>query len=37
MAETSKVRIAYTGEALENGAMDINDLAPALLAFAELV
>lgn len=37
MAETSKVRIAYTGEALENGAMDINDLAPALLAFADLV
>lgn len=37
MAEISKVRIAYTGEALENGAMDINDLAPALLAFAELV
>lgn len=37
MAEISKVRIAYTGDALENGAMDINDLAPALLAFAELV
>lgn len=37
MAETSKVHIAYTGEALENGAMDINDLAPALLAFADLV
>lgn len=37
MAEISKVRIAYTGEALENGAMDINDLAPALLAFADLV
>lgn len=37
MAETSKVRIAYTGEALENGAMDINYLAPALLAFADLV
>lgn len=37
MAEAKKIRIAYVGEALNNGAMDINDLAPALLAFANLV
>ena len=37
MAEAQKIRIAYVGEALNNGAMDINDLAPALLAFANLV
>ena len=32
MAETSKVRIAYTGEALENGAMDIK--RPCACAFS---
>lgn len=32
-----KVRIAYAGPALEDGAMDVNDLAPALIAFAGLV
>ena len=37
MAEAQKIRIAYVGEALNNGVMDINDLAPALLAFANLV
>lgn len=37
MAEVGKVRIAYTGIALADGAMDINDLAPALLAFGALV
>ena len=39
MAEMNlhKVRIAYNGEALENYSMDINDLAPALMAFGQLV
>lgn len=37
MADFEKVRIAYTGESLDNGAMDINDLAPALMAFGNLV
>ncbi len=32
-----KVRIAYNGPALSNGEMDVRDLAPALLAFADLV
>lgn len=32
-----KIRIAYSGEALQNGAMDVLDLAPALLAFAGLI
>lgn len=33
----AKIRIAYTGEALDNGAMDVKNLAPALMAFGELV
>lgn len=37
MCKEAKARIAYTGPALENGAMDVKDLAPALIAFAELV
>lgn len=37
MAQTETIRIAYDGPALANGAMDIKDLAPALLAFADLV
>lgn len=37
MIDDVKVRIAYTGKALESGAMDINDLAPALMAFGNLV
>lgn len=37
MTETSKVRIAYDGVALENGSMDVRDLAPALIAFSDLV
>ena len=39
MAELNlhKVRIAYNGEALENCSMDINDLAPALMAFGQFV
>lgn len=37
MSNTVKVRIAYSGNALDNGAMDVNELAPALIAFAQLV
>lgn len=37
MSNTRKARIAYTGEALNNGTMPVKELAPALLAFAELV
>ena len=37
MGELQKVRIAYVGEALENGSMDLSYLAPALMAFGEFV
>lgn len=37
MAEVKKVRIAYDGAAIENGSMDVRDLAPALIAFSDLV
>lgn len=37
MAKSVKARIAYTGKALENGEMNVRELAPALLAFADLV
>lgn len=37
MNQTAKARIAYVGPALENGEMDVRDLAPALLAFSDLV
>lgn len=37
MSNTMKARIAYTGSALNNGEMDVRELAPALLAFADLV
>ncbi len=37
MNTVAKARIAYTGPALEQGAMDIRELAPSLLAFADLV
>lgn len=37
MAISRKARIAYNGTAIENGEMDVRDLAPALIAFADLV
>lgn len=37
MAQAVKARIAYTGPALENGEMEIRELAPSLLAFADLI
>lgn len=37
MAISRKARIAYNGPAIENGEMDVRDLAPALIAFADLV
>jgi hypothetical protein len=37
MTDVAKIRIAYTGSALDNGAMDVNDLAPALLAFGKFI
>lgn len=37
MVKVMKARIAYTGPALENGEMDVRDLAPSLIAFADLV
>lgn len=37
MNKAVKARIAYVGPALDNGQMDVRELAPALLAFAGLV
>ncbi len=37
MNNSAKARIAYAGPALDNGEMDVRELAPALLAFADLV
>lgn len=37
MSDVAKIRIAYTGSALDGGAMDVNDLAPALLAFGKFI
>lgn len=32
-----KLRIAYSGNAVSNGSMKVEDLAPAILGYAELV
>lgn len=37
MSVSKKARIAYNGPALESGEMDVKSLAPALIAFADLV
>lgn len=37
MNNIQKARIAYTGPVLDNGEMDVRQLAPALIAFAEFV
>jgi len=37
MCKMRKARIAYAGPALEDGTMDVRELAPALISFAELV
>ena len=37
MCKMRKARIAYAGPALEDGTMDVRGLAPALIAFADLV
>lgn len=37
MSKMRKARIAYAGPALEEGTMDVRELAPALISFAELV
>ncbi|MBR4909387.1 MAG: hypothetical protein IKZ43_10295 [Acidaminococcaceae bacterium] len=37
MDNAIKARIAYNGPALSNGEMDVRSLAPALIAFADLV
>lgn len=37
MRTTRKARIAYDGPAIANGEMDVRELAPALIAFSDLV
>lgn len=37
LTQSAKARIAYTGPALVDGAMDVRELAPSLLAFADLI
>lgn len=37
MKEQATICVAYTGEAVNDGTMDINELAPALLALSNLI
>src|SRR5690349_3150194 len=37
MADTAQFQITYSGEALENNEMDVRELAPALIAIADLL
>ena len=37
MSKSEKVRIAYSGSALDKGIMDINTLAPALMSLGQLI
>ena len=37
MNNSEIICIAYSGEKVNSGEMDINDLAPALLAFSDLI
>lgn len=37
MDDIEKICIAYCGSGVDNGSMDVHDLAPALLAFADFI